>query len=92
MVKKKKEESKEKTSEKKTSKKTTAVKKDDVEKFSISELLEKNNIKALTAVGFINHYGLNDDFKEEFETGESVIKLSENEFDDMYKRYIEREI
>jgi len=93
MVKKKKEESKKETSEKKTiNEKTTSKKVMDVEKFSISELLEKNTIGALNAVGFLNHYGLSDEFKEEFETGNAVIKFSEEEFSEMYRKYLEREI
>ena len=81
-----------------TSKEETNVSKDfdkssmEDEKFSISELLEKNNIKALNAVGFLNYFGLSEDFKEEFETGIAKIKFFESEFNDMYKRYIEREI
>lgn len=96
MVKKKKEEE---TKEKPVEKKTIKEKKDakvkvvkDVETFSISESLEKMNIKPLDAVGFLNFYGLSEDFKKEFETGKADSKFSEEEFSEMYKRYIEREI
>lgn len=65
---------------------------EDIEKFPISKLLEKNNIESFHAVGFLNYYGLTEDFKIEFETGDSISEFSDEEFDDMYKRYIEREI
>ena len=63
-----------------------------IEKFSLNELFEKNNIKPLQAVGFLGHYGLSENFKKEVETGTIIVKFSEGEFNDMYKRYIEREI
>ena len=88
---------KKKTEEKKDSpspKKTAKVKKVDVniEKYSISELLEKNKIKPLYAVMFLEYYGLEEEFKKEFENNECVVKFSQGEFDDMYERMIRREI
>lgn len=93
MVKKKNEDKKEKPSQKKTMK-SEIVTEDTIkiEKFSISELLAKNSIKPLNAVGFLNYYGLEDDFRKEFESGKKLTEFSEGEFEDMYKRYIEREI
>ena len=90
MAKKKKEETEDKSSPKKVSKavKTVPI---NIEKFSISELLAKNNIKPVNAVAFLNYYGLSDEFKKEFE-GKEIIKFSEGEFDDMYKRFMERGI
>lgn len=92
MVKKKKEEKTEKTLKKKTINEKTNVKRKDIEieKFSISELLEKNNIKPLNAVGFLNYYNLSEEFKKEFETRQAVVKFSEGEFNNMYERYIKR--
>ena len=92
MVKKKKEEQKEKPSQKKPVKKNKIEEVVEVEEFSIAELLEKNNIKPLDAVGFINYYGLSDDFRREFETNMIINKFSEGEFNDMYERYMKREI
>lgn len=94
MVKKKSEEKKEKPSPKKNIKTANVIEENnvDIEKFSISELLEKKGIKPLKAVGFLNYYGLEDVFRKEFENKGVVVKFSEGEFDDMYKRYIEREI
>ena len=63
-----------------------------VEKYPITELLEKNKIKPLNAVGFLNYYNLTEEFKLAFETGECNIKFSEGEFNDMYERYNQREI
>lgn len=91
MVKKKKEEGKQ-TPQKKTSKNNSKEVSINIEKYSLSELLKKHRINVLNTVGFLNYYGLNEDFKLEFETGESKNKFSEGEFEDMYKRYIEREI
>ena len=62
------------------------------EEYSISFLLEKNNVKPLYAVGFLEYYDLSEDFKKEFEIGEVNKKFSEEEFNKMYKEYIEREI
>ena len=90
MVKKKKEE--EKTPQKKTNKKTVNEVGITIEKYPISKLLEKNKINSFNAVGFLNYYGLSEDFRLEFETGKSVNKFSEAEFEDMYERYLEREI
>lgn len=64
----------------------------EVKKYSLQELFEKHNIKPLQAVGFLGHYGLSENFKREFETDECVVKFSEGEFNDMYRRYLEREI
>lgn len=64
----------------------------EIEKFSISELLEKNEIKPRSAVGFLEYFGLTGQFKKEFETGEVEIMFSEGEFDDMFERYMKREI
>lgn len=93
MVKKKNGDKKEKPSVKRTTKKDkieeVVV---DIEKYSITELLEKNKIKPLHAVGFLSYYGLTDDFRREFENGIITNKFSEGEFKDMYKRYNEREI
>lgn len=93
MVKKKNEDKKEKPSVK------NSIKKDkieevviDIEKYSITELLEKNKIKPLHAVGFLNYYGLTDDFRREFENNVVITKFSEGEFKDMYERYNKREI
>lgn len=94
MAKKKTEEKKTETSVEKTTTPKVQQKKEveNVEKFSISELLKKNTVKPIYAVGFLNYYGLSEEFKKEFETDEEVIKFSEEEFDEMYKKYIEREI
>jgi len=90
MAKKKKEEIKEKPSLKKTDdSKGVNI---EIEKFSISELLEKYNIKPLNAFGFLNYFGLTEDFKKEFETKKANVKFSEGEFNDMYERYMKREI
>lgn len=90
MVKKKNEEKKTKTPIK--SEKTISKTKINVEKYSLNEIFEKKNIKPLDAVGFLNYYGLTENFRKEFEDNECIVKFSEGEFDDMYKRYIEREI
>ncbi len=87
MAKKKKEEKKEEKPQKEK-----VIENVEVEKYSISELLKNNKVVALHAVGFLNFYGLSEDFKKEFVTGEVDIKFSEEEFNEMYKRYIEREI
>lgn len=96
MVNKKKNEDKiEKPPQKKTTKKPkTSIKEDkiEIEKFPLSELLGKYKIKPLKAVGFLTYYGLDEVFKKEFESQENIIEFSEGEFEDMYKRYIEREI
>lgn len=63
-----------------------------IEKFSLQELFEKHKVKPLQAVGFLGYYGLSEYFKKEFKNDEYVIKFSEGEFNDMYRRYIEREI
>lgn len=63
-----------------------------IEKYSISELIEEYKIKPVDAVAFLNYYGLSEQFKKEFESNESEIKFSEGEFEDMYKRFMEREI
>lgn len=76
----------------KTKKKTKQKNKEIVEEFSISELLEMNQIKPLYAVGFLDYYGLTEDFKKEFETEEVMTKFSEKEFSDMYENYMKREI
>ena len=91
MAKKKKEEIEDKPSPKKTTKpiKTAPI---SIEKYSISELLEKNNIKPVNAVAFLNYYGLSEEFKKEFEGEEVAVKFSEGEFDDMYERFMKREI
>lgn len=93
MVKKKNEEKKEKPSQKKPVK-TNKIEDANVEieEFSIAELLAKKSIKPLNAVGFLNYYGLDEDFKKEFENRIVINKFSEGEFDDMYKRYMKREI
>lgn len=92
MVKKKNEEKKEKPSQKKPVKKNKIEEVVEVEEFSIAELLDKNNIKPLEAVGFLNYYGLSDDFRREFENNIIINKFSEGEFNDMYERYMKREI
>ena len=88
------EEKKKETKTKTTTKKKTSEKpvNDDVEKFSISELIGKKKIKPLYAIGFLNYYGLSEDFKKEVENNEKVIEFSEKEFDDMYENYMKREI
>ena len=63
-----------------------------IKKYPVSELLEKHNIKPLNAVGFLEYYGLTEDFKREFEKEENKVKFSEGEFEDMYERFIRREI
>ena len=94
MAKKKNEETEIEKPLKKTTPKKSQQKNDVevVETFSISELLKKFDVKPLMAVGFLNYYGLSEDFKKEIENEEEGIKFSEEEFDNMYKRYIEREI
>lgn len=87
MAKKKKEEEKIKPSPKKINQKSI-----EIEKYSLNELFEKNNIKPLNAVGFLSYYGLTDKFKEEFENNEIIVKFSNGEFNDMYERYMRREI
>lgn len=65
----------------------------DIEKYSIGELLELNNIRPLKAVAFLDYYGLTDQITKEVENnGEGVIKFSKGEFDDMYERYNNRRI
>lgn len=88
MAKKKKEEEKIKPSPKKTNSKPNIP----IEKYSLKELFENNNIKPLNAVGFLSYYGLTENFKKEFEDNEITVKFSEGEFKDMYERYIGREI
>lgn len=92
MGKKKTEEKEDKPSPKKTVKSVQKNVVIDVEKYSISELLEMNKLKPLNAVGFLNYYGLVEDFRKEIENKESVVKFSKGEFDDMYERYNKREI
>lgn len=91
MAKKKKEESVDKPSPKKATKtvKTAPI---NIRKYSISELLKKNSIKPVNAVAFLNYYGLSEEFKKEFEGKEDIVKFSEGEFDDMYRRFMERGI
>lgn len=88
MVKRKKEETNTKPSQKKTNSKPNIP----VEKYSLNELFEQNGIKPLNAVGFLNYYGLTENFRKEFEDKEITIKFSNGEFKDMYERYIGREI
>ena len=90
MVKKKSEEKKEKPSPKKINKLPEV--KIDIEKYSISELLEVNKIKPLDAVGFLKYYGLTEDFRKEIEDKEVVREFSKGEFADMYERYMKRGI
>ena len=92
MAKKKKEEKEEETPKKKPVQKKKEEGKINIKKFSISELLENYQINPLNAVGFLNYYGLSEEFKKEFETKEKVVEFSESEFENMYKRYIERKI
>lgn len=94
MVKKKSEEKKEKTVPKKTIRPKVDVKSIgmEVKKFSLSELLQKHKIKPLNAVGFLNYYGLAEEFKNEFESNEVNVKFSDGEFNDMYERYMKRGI
>ena len=91
MVKKKSEDKKEKPAPKKTAK-TSNDEVIVVEKYSISELLESNKVKPLDAVGFLNYYGLTENFKKEIEYGEVIVRFSKGEFNDMFERYIKREI
>ena len=88
MAKKKNEEEKTKPSSKKTNLKQNIP----IEKYSLTELFEKKGIKPLSAVGFLSYYGLTENFKKEFEDNEITVKFSDGEFDDMYERYIGREI
>lgn len=88
---KKKEDKKNKPSQK-TTKSKVIYDVIDVDMFSISELLEKNKIKPINAAGFLNHYGLTEQFMREVENNEQIIKFSESEFSDMYERYLERKI
>lgn len=90
MAKKKNEEKKTKTSSK--IEKTIPKADVNINKYSLYELLEMKKIKPLNAVGFLNYYGLADSFKKEFEDNDVIVKFSEGEFDDMYERYIKREI
>lgn len=94
MVKKKSEEKKEKTVPKKTTKPKIDVGSlgMEIKQFSISELLQKHKIKPLDAVGFLNYYGLTEEFKNEFETNEVKTKFSDGEFSDMFERYMKRGI
>ena len=94
MVKKKSEEKKEKTVPKKTVKPKADINSlgMEVKKFSLSELLQKNKIKPLNAVGFLNYYGLTENFNKEIENREVSVKFSEGEFNDMYERYMKRGI
>jgi len=91
MVKKKKETKKEKPSPK-TKVNKIEEKTIEFDEYSISELLEKNRIKPLNAVGFLNYYGLTEDFRKEVEENICINKFSIGEFKDMYERYVKREI
>ena len=93
MVKKKNEEKKEKTVPKKTMKKVdVGISGKEIEKFSLSELLQKHKIEPLNAVGFLNYYGLTEEFKKEFEGNDTNVEFSNGEFNDMYERYMKRGI
>ena len=89
MAKKKKEEKKIEEPKEKTIKKEEVV---EVEKFPVSQLLENHKIKPIYAVGFLEHYGLTDDFKKEFEDSRIINMFSVEEFENMYDKYIKREI
>ena len=91
MARKKKEEQNEKASTKKVSDEIIPSEKN-VEKFSIYVLLENHNIKPLDAVGFLEYYGLVENFAKEMAEGDAVVEFTEEEFNDMYERYIKREI
>lgn len=86
MVKKKKEEVKDKPSPKKT---VEVVEK--IEKYPIAVLFEKNNIRPMNALGFLKFYGLSEDFAKEHE-GIELDGFSQEEFMDLYERYMKREI
>ena len=86
------EEKKKETKSKTTTKKKTNKQVGEIEKFSISELLGKNQIKPLFAIGFLDYYGLSEDFKKEVENNEKIIEFSDEEFNNMYEEYIKREI
>ena len=90
MVKKKIKDKEEKTPQKKT--KIASASSVDIDVFSISELLEMKKLKPFNAIGFLEYYKLTEVFKKEFESGEASVKFSEGEFEDMYNRYLQREI
>ena len=88
MARKKKEEEKTKPSPKKINSKPNIS----IEKYSLKDLFEKNNVAPLNAVVFLNYYDLTENFRKEFENDEITVKFSDGEFNDMYERYIGREI
>lgn len=63
-----------------------------IKKYSILELFEKNKIKPLDAVGFLEHYGLTKSFEQEMGSEEKIVEFSNGEFNDMFERYMKREI
>lgn len=58
----------------------------------IVELLVNAKASKHLITGFLNYYGLLEDSKKEIATGETVCNITQSEFDDMMKRYKEREI
>lgn len=93
MVRKKSEDKETKSSPKKTNTVKSIPKGEiNIKKFSIIELFEKNNIKPLDAVGFLEHYGLTEIFEQDIGKEENIIEFSNGEFKDMFERYMKREI